>query len=53
MFGGIFGGGSDTKNTERITLSTDDMDDITASVAGLSEATISYTTKQEDLRRQY
>ena len=47
MFGGIFGGGSDTKNTERITLSTDDMDDITASVAGLSEATISYTTKQD------
>ena len=47
MFGGIFGGGSDKKNTERITLSTDDMDDITASVPGLSEATISYTTKQD------
>ena len=47
MFGGIFGGSSDTKNTERITLSTDDMDDITASVPGLSEATISYTTKQD------
>lgn len=47
MFSGIFGGSSDTKNTERITLSTDDMDDITASVPGLSEATISYTTKQD------
>lgn len=47
MFGNIFDGGSDTKNTERITLSTDDMDDITASVPGLSEATISYTTKQD------
>jgi putative ABC transport system permease protein len=46
MFSGIFGG-SDAKNTERITLSTDDMDDITASVPGLSEATISYTTKQD------
>ena len=47
MFGGIFGGSSDTNNTERITLSTVDMDDITASVPGLSEATISYTTKQD------
>lgn len=46
IFGGMFGGG-DTKNTERITLSTDDMDEITASVPGLSEATISYTTKQD------
>ncbi len=48
-FGSIFGnlfGGSDTKNTQRITLSTDDMDDITASVPGLSEATISYTVKE-------
>ncbi len=47
MFGGMFGGSSDTKNTERITLSTNDMDDITVSVPGLSEATISYTTKQD------
>ncbi len=46
IFGGMFGGG-DTKNTDRITLSTDDMDEITASVPGLSEATISYTTKQD------
>lgn len=45
-FGEIFGGGSDVKNKERITLSEDDMDDITASVPGLSDATISYTTKQ-------
>lgn len=45
MFGGIFGS-SDTKNTERITLSDEDMDDITSYVPGLSDATISYTTKQ-------
>ena len=47
MFGGLFGGSSDKKNTEKITLSTDDMDDITASVPGLSESTITYTTKQD------
>lgn len=41
-----FGGNTETKNTKRITLSTDDMDDITSAVAGLSEATITYTTKQ-------
>ncbi|MCR5121397.1 MAG: ABC transporter permease [Ruminococcus sp.] len=46
MFGGFFGGNSGAKNTENITLSADDMDDITASVPGLSEATITYTTKQ-------
>ena len=46
MFGGIFGSGSDSKNTERITLSADDMDDITSYVPGLSDATISYTVKQ-------
>lgn len=45
-FGSIFGGSSDMKNKERITLSEDDMDDITASVPGLSDATITYTTKQ-------
>ena len=44
---GSFGGNTQTKkNTKKITLSTDDMDDITSSVAGLSEATITYTTKQ-------
>lgn len=47
MFGSLFGDSSDRKNTERITLSTEDMDDITASVPGLSEATITYTTKQD------
>ena len=41
-----FGDSSDRKNTKKITLSTDDMDNITSSVAGLSEATITYTTKQ-------
>ncbi|MBP0966412.1 MAG: ABC transporter permease, partial [Oscillospiraceae bacterium] len=46
MFGGIFSGSSDTKNKERITLSADDMDEITSYVPGLSDATISYTTKQ-------
>lgn len=40
------GGNTDRKNTKKITLSTEDMDNITASVAGLSEATITYTTKQ-------
>lgn len=46
-FGSMFGGKSNTKNTQKITLSTEDMDDITSSVPGLSEATISYTTKQD------
>ncbi|MCR5478252.1 MAG: ABC transporter permease [Ruminococcus sp.] len=40
------GGNTDRKNTKKITLSTEDMDNITTSVAGLSEATITYTTKQ-------
>ena len=43
MFGGSAGGG---KNTKKITLSTEDMDDITSTVPGLSDATITYTTKQ-------
>lgn len=42
----MFGGSSDVKNKEKITLSTDDMDDITSLVPGLSDATITYTTKQ-------
>ncbi|SFC89122.1 ABC transporter permease [Ruminococcus albus] len=46
-FGSMFGGSSDTKNSEKITLSTEDMDDITTNVPGLSDATISYTTKQD------
>ena len=43
MFGSS---GSERKNTKKITLSTTDMDDITSSVPGLSESTITYTTKQ-------
>ncbi|MBO7472859.1 MAG: ABC transporter permease [Ruminococcus sp.] len=46
-FSGLFGGSSDRKNIESITLTTEDMDDIYSSVPGLSEATISYTTKQD------
>ena len=45
-FSGLFGGDTSRKNTGNITLTTDDMDDITASVPGLSNATITYTTKQ-------
>ncbi|MBR6044482.1 MAG: ABC transporter permease [Ruminococcus sp.] len=44
--GSMFGGSGEVKNREKITLSTEDMEDITASVPGLSEATITYTTKQ-------
>ena len=43
---GSFSGSSDVKNKERITLSEEDMEDITASVPGLSDTTITYTTKQ-------
>lgn len=43
MFGGSAGGG---KNTKKITLTAEDMDDITSTVPGLSDATITYTTKQ-------
>lgn len=46
-FSSFFGGSSDKKNTESITLTTEDMDDIYSSVPGLSESTISYTTKQD------
>ena len=46
-FGSLFGGSSDRKNTESITLTTEDMDDIYSSVPGLSESTITYTTKQD------
>ena len=47
MFGGMFGGDGETKNTQKITLTTDDMDDLATYVPGLSETTISYTTKQD------
>ena len=46
-FSSLFGGSSDRKNTESITLTTEDMDDICSSVPRLSESTISYTTKQD------
>ncbi len=46
-FSGLFGGNSDRKNMENITLTSEDMEDIYSSVPGLSEATISYTTKQD------
>lgn len=46
-FSSFFGGSSDKKNTESITLTTEDMDDIYSSVPGLSESTITYTTKQD------
>ena len=45
----IFGsmpGQTETGNTKQITLSTEDMDLLASMVPGLSEATISYTTKQ-------
>jgi putative ABC transport system permease protein len=45
-FGG-FGGDSDRMNMENIILSTDDMDDLTVFVPGISDATISYTTTSE------
>ena len=45
-FSAMFGGNADTRNTDKITLTTDDMEDLYTFVPGLSEATISYTTKQ-------
>ncbi|MBE6863359.1 MAG: FtsX-like permease family protein [Ruminococcus flavefaciens] len=45
-FGPMFGESSDAKNTQKITLSTDDMEDLASSVPGLSDETITYTTKQ-------
>jgi putative ABC transport system permease protein len=45
-FGG-FGGDNDRMNMENIILSTDDMDDLTVFVPGISDATISYTTTSE------
>ncbi len=37
----------DRQNQEKITLDTDDMDDLQTFVPGLDDATISYTTKQD------
>lgn len=47
MFGSIFGGSENTVNMEKITLSTEDMDTLATFVPDLSDATISYTTKQD------
>jgi putative ABC transport system permease protein len=44
--GGGFGD-DDRMNKENIVLSTDDMDDLTVFVPGISDATISYTTTSE------
>ncbi len=45
MFGFMFGS-EEEKNTEKITLSEEDMDDLSTFVPGLSNTTISYTVKQ-------
>ncbi|MCD7862941.1 MAG: ABC transporter permease [Lachnospiraceae bacterium] len=43
--GGGMGGGSDSRtNSEAVTLSTDDMEDLEVFVPGISDATISYST---------
>jgi putative ABC transport system permease protein len=49
MMGGFGMGGndSDRMNQENIILSTDDMDDLTVFVPGISDATISYSTTSE------
>lgn len=47
MFGSIFGGEENRVNTEKITLSTEDMETLATFVPGLSDTTISYTTKQD------
>ena len=44
MFGGMFGGGQEAGNTERIILSTDDLEDILAFVPGLEAGCLSFTT---------
>lgn len=43
MFGGFFGGGREEVNMERITLSTDDLEDILAFVPGVEEGCLSFT----------
>lgn len=47
MFGSMFGGEENRVNTEKITLSTEDMETLATFVPGLSDTTISYTTKQD------
>ena len=41
---GMFGGGQEATNTERITLPTDDLEDILAFVPGVEEGCLSFTT---------
>lgn len=43
MGGGMPGGGQETSNTERITLSTDDLEDILTFVPGVDEGCLSFT----------
>ncbi len=46
--GNPFGGGeSNRMNTENIILSTEDMGNLTGSIEGIADATITYTTKQD------
>lgn len=48
QMGGFFGNGTDMEermNQENITLSTEDVDDIETFTSGISEATISYSTR--------
>lgn len=44
MFGGMPGSGQEASNTERITLSTDDLEDILTFVPGVDEGCLSFTT---------
>lgn len=46
MFESMFGGSESSVNTEKVTLTYEDMDNLYTFVPGLSNATISYTTKQ-------
>lgn len=44
MLGGMPGSGQEASNTERITLSTDDLEDILTFVPGVDEGCLSFTT---------
>ena len=44
MYGGMPGSGREATNTERITLSTDDLEDILTFVPGVDEGCLSFTT---------
>ena len=43
FFGNFFSGGQEERNTERITLSTDDLEDILTFVPGVEEGCLSFT----------